>query len=131
MSRAEEPCSLALTLGRILLEHKAEGMVLLDVRGLASFTDFMLIISGRSTRQVMALAGHLLRQAKENKITPLALEGLSQGRWVLLDYGSVVVHLFLDEVREYYNLEGLWFEASRYPWRVEEPEPDIQLEEAP
>ena len=130
MSPVADPCSLALTLGRILLEHKAEGMVLLDVRGLASYTDFMLILSGRSTRQLMALAEHLLRQTRELKIKPFSQEGRTQGRWVLLDYGSVVVHLFLDEVREYYDLESLWSEAGRYSWRADDPDPDIQKEEA-
>jgi len=128
VSPVEDPGSLALTLGRILLEHKAEGMVLLDVRGLASYTDFMLILSGRSTRQLMALAEHLLRQAKELKIKPFSHEGRTHGRWVLLDYGSVVVHLFLDEVREYYDLESLWSEAGRYSWRADDPDPDIPKE---
>lgn len=116
MSRPSDSARLALKLGRLLLERKAEDMLLLDLRGLCSFTDFMFLLSGRSSRQVQALADHLLREGKGLKLRPLGHEGAEGGRWVLLDYGDVIVHIFLDELRRYYDLEGLWSEAPRFWW---------------
>jgi ribosome-associated protein len=121
----DEAAQLALTLGRLALERKAEKLVLLDLRRLSSFTDFMLILSGRSSRQVQALGEHLLTEAAKLKLTLLGAEGLTQAHWVLLDFGMVVVHVFLDEVRGYYDLEGLWSDAAAYDWDEAGPEPDL------
>ncbi|MBW1712459.1 MAG: ribosome silencing factor [Deltaproteobacteria bacterium] len=115
-SQKDETTALALTLGRLAQERQAEDMVLLDVREFCSYTDFMLILSGRSSRQVQSLADHILRQAKKLGFKPVGREGVGQGRWVLLDYGPVVIHLFLEETRVYYDLEGLWSEAPKFEW---------------
>ncbi len=127
MIRIDEPSEMALVLGRIAMERKAKDLIVLDLRGLCSFTDFMLILSGRSTRQVQAIGDHILRQAKKGfKLTPLGSEGTGQGNWVLIDYGDVIIHIFLDEIREYYDLEGLWSDAPRFEWTDEGGEPELK-----
>lgn len=113
---ADDPIEWALTLGRLAHQRKAREVILLDVRQICSFTEFMLVLSGRSSRQVQSLGEHILRQAKKLKMRPVGREGLGRGHWVLLDYNSVVVHVFLDEIRGYYDLEGLWSDAVRYEW---------------
>ena len=107
---------MALALGRIAHERKPLEAILLDLRRICSFTDFMLILTGRSTRQVISLGEYLLREAKTQGIRALGREGLRQGHWVLLDFGPVIVHIFLDEVKDYYDLEGLWIDAARHDW---------------
>jgi ribosome-associated protein len=119
------PQELVLTLGRLALERKAQDLVVLDLRKLNAFTDFMIILSGRSTRQVQAIAEHLLRRAKGLGVRPLGREGLKRAQWVLLDFGEVVVHIFLADLRNYYDLEGLWSDAALLEWPEEGPEPLI------
>jgi ribosome-associated protein len=95
------------------LDKKAFDVRLLDVRKISSLTDYLLIVSGRSDRQVQAVADSIhLGMKKEHAIMPLAIEGLKEGRWVLIDYGDVMVHVFQESVREYYDLDGLWSEAA-------------------
>lgn len=96
-----------------VLKRKAVDLVVLDVRDLTSVADVFLICSGRSNRQVMAIADHIQRDLKENHIRPLNVEGKKEGLWVLLDYGHVVVHIFHEPVRGFYDLEGLWIDAKR------------------
>jgi ribosome-associated protein len=95
------------------LGRKAESPVLLDVRNLTSVADALLICSGRSNRQVSAIAEHIKIELKKHGIRPLSIEGAKDGHWVLLDYGHVVIHVFYDPVRSFYDLEGLWPEAPR------------------
>lgn len=83
----------------------------LDVRTLSSFTDFFIICSGQSPRQVLALARYVEDAMAEVGVKPLGREGLEEGRWVLLDFNDVIVHIFHQPVREFYDLEGLWSEA--------------------
>ena len=84
----------------------------LEVRGLSSLTDYLLLASGRSDRQVQAVAESVrLGLKKEHSTLPLAVEGMNEGRWVLIDYGDVMVHIFQQPVREFYDLDGLWSEA--------------------
>lgn len=87
--------------------------MLLDVRGLASFTDYFLIMSGRSTRHVQGLAEAIEEEVRSKRANTKHNEGLQDGRWVLLDLGDVVVHVFYHEVRSFYDLEGLWHDAPR------------------
>ncbi len=94
------------------LDKKGIDLKLIDVRELSSLTDFLLLVSGRSDRQVQAIAENIRTEFKHNHDTiPLAVEGMDQGRWVLLDYGEIMVHVFQQPVREFYDLEGLWSEA--------------------
>ena len=95
------------------LGKKAINLVVLDVHELTSFADTFIICSGRSNRQVNAIAEHIQVDLKEHKIKPLSVEGLGQGHWVLLDYGHVIIHVFYEPVREFYDLEGLWVDAKR------------------
>ncbi len=95
------------------LDKKAFDVRLLDVRKISSLTDYLLIASGRSDRQVQAVADSIhLGLKKDHATMPLAIEGMKEGRWVLIDYGDVMVHVFQDSVREYYDLDGLWSEAA-------------------
>lgn len=95
------------------LGKKALGLVVLDVGKLTSIADFFIICSGRSNRQVSALAEHIQVTLKEQKIRPLSVEGIKSGHWVLMDYGHVIIHIFYDAVRNFYDLEGLWADARR------------------
>ena len=103
----------AFLCARAALDHKAVDLVILEVKKLSSFTDYFVICSGNSDRQVQAIAGHIEEKLKEGDIRPLSVEGKREGRWVLLDYGSVVVHVFSKAAREYYALEKLWGDAPR------------------
>lgn len=96
---------------RYVLERKAEDVIMLNVSGLTSLTDYFLIMSCSSTRQVQAVSRHLKERMKESGISPLGVEGETEGHWVLLDYGDLVVHVFYEPLRRYYDLEGLWIEA--------------------
>jgi ribosome-associated protein len=95
------------------LGKKAINLVALDVQELTSFADTFLICSGRSNRQVKAIAEHIQIDLKKHKKKPLSVEGVKDGQWVLLDYGHVIIHVFNDPVREFYDLEGLWLDAPR------------------
>ena len=106
----------ALLCAAYALEKKADNVRLLDVRGISSLTDYLLIASGRSDRQVQAVAESVhLGLKKEHATLPLGIEGMKEGRWVLIDYGDVMVHVFQEPVREYYDLDGLWSEAPEVP----------------
>lgn len=95
------------------LGKKAMNLVALDVHQLTSYADVFIICSGRSNRQVNAIAEHIKVDLKKRKIKPLSVEGVKDGQWVLLDYGHVIIHIFYDPVREFYDLEGLWVDAER------------------
>jgi ribosome-associated protein len=95
------------------LGMKAIDVVVLDVRELASFVDTFIICSGRSHRQVSAIAEFIEHDLKKQGINPLGVEGLQEGHWVLMDYGDVVIHVFYEPVRIAYDLEGLWSDAKR------------------
>lgn len=98
---------------RLLADKKARDIVALDVRNLASFTDFFIICSGASRRQVQALAQHLEEELADLGLKPLGVEGAQEGLWILLDYNDVIIHIFHQPWREFYDLEGLWLEAPR------------------
>ena len=103
----------ALICVNIILERKAVDPVLFKVAALTSITDYFLISSGTSSRQVQAIAQHLRRRMKEEGFTIYGIEGEKDGHWILLDYNDVVIHLFYQPIREFYDLEGLWVEAPR------------------
>ena len=98
---------------RAVLGRKALNVVALDVRDLTSIADAFIICSGRSNRQVSAIADHIERELRKEKIKPLSVEGTGEGQWVLMDYGNVIIHVFFESVREFYDLEGLWSDARR------------------
>jgi len=96
-----------------VLGRKALNVTILDVRPLTSVADAFIICSGRSHRQVSAIADFIRQELKKQNIRPLSVEGLKEGHWVLLDYGHVIVHIFYEPVRDFYDLEGLWIDARR------------------
>ena len=106
---------LAELLLRAALDKKALDPVMLDVEGLVSYADCFVICSGTSSRQVQAITDWVESHAKKAGIRPLSIEGRTLGTWVLMDYGSVVMHIFHEPVRAFYNLEGLWSDARRMP----------------
>jgi ribosome-associated protein len=87
--------------------------VLLRTAEVTTMADYFVICSGRSDRQVQALAGSIVDQLREEGVRPLGVEGEAGARWILLDYGSVIVHVFAPEEREYYGLERLWHNAAQ------------------
>ncbi len=91
-----------------LEDMKAEDIRLIDVRGITSIADYMVIASGRSDRQVKALAGQVLDTARKQGLKPLGIEGEQQGEWVLIDLGDVIVHAMQRATRDFYQLERLW-----------------------
>ena len=107
------PETLARRLGQLILDKKGEDLVIIDVRERATYADFILIASARSARHVQGLADFIEDSLYQEKISPLGVEGKTEGQWILLDYGDVVVHLFYGPVREVYDLEGLWMDAPR------------------
>ena len=92
---------------------KALNVVALDVAEMTSYADVFIFCSGRSNRQVIAIAENIKTDLKKHKIKPLNVEGTKDGHWVLLDYGHVIIHVFYEPVREFYDLEGLWVDAKR------------------
>jgi ribosome-associated protein len=99
----------------IALDKKALEPILLDVRQLCSFCNYQLVLSGRSDRQVDAIADGIEIALKHEGLRPISSEGARSGQWALLDYGDFVVHVFLHSAREHYDLEGLWNDAPRVP----------------
>ena len=96
-----------------ILSRKASNVVVLDVADLTSYADVFIICSGRSNRQVSAIADYIKTDLKKHKIKPLSVEGTKDGQWVLMDYGHIIIHVFYEPVREFYDLEGLWGDAER------------------
>lgn len=96
-----------------VLGKKASDPVLLDVRHLTSLADAFLICHGTSNRQVSAIAEYIQRDLKKQGINALSVDGLKEGHWVLMDYGHVIIHVFFESTRSFYNLEGLWSDARR------------------
>jgi len=122
----KEGRELAAACARVGLDTKAEDVVVLDVRGLASFTDYFVIMSGRSTRHVQGLAEAIAGELHAKRVSSKHSEGLREGLWVLLDFGEVVVHIFYHENRRFYDLEGLWHDAPKIDVEAllaDEPQP--------
>ncbi len=117
----------ALRCADFALDKKASNLKLLKVAGLSSLTDYILIASGRSDRQVQAIAeGIRLGMKEQCASASLAVEGMNEGRWVLLDFGDIMVHVFQQPVREFYDLEGLWNDAPEIPVPEAESTPALQ-----
>ena len=95
-------------------DRKAQDMVAIDIRKIASFAEFFLICSGSSTRQVQAIADEVMERLRDEcDARPLHTEGYEAATWVLLDYGDLIVHIFTGESRAFYQLERLWRDAER------------------
>lgn len=95
------------------LDRKAEDLLVLEVSRLSSFADYFVICSGKSSRQVQGIADNLASSLRQRGIKPAGIEGSREGHWILMDYGDVIVHIFYEPVRQFYDLESLWSEARR------------------
>lgn len=100
------------------LDRKAEFVKILDVQGLTSYADFLVLMSAGSERQVSAIADAVDHQLREAGIRPIGVEGQGAGNWILIDSGDVVVHVFNAEAREFYDLDSLWADARQLPVEV-------------
>ena len=107
-----EPKRLAHRIAGLLSDKKAEDVLLLDVSKLSAFADYFVIASGQTERQIEALLRSVSEGLKEENVKPISKEGTPNTGWVLVDYGDVVVHLFTPELRSFYDLEGLWHQAT-------------------
>ena len=121
-----DPVKLATALAKAAADTKANDIVILDMRGLVDYTDMFVLCSGRSSRQVAAIADSVRALAKvEFELLPLGVEGKETGKWVLVDFGDAVVHVFDASMRGFYDLDGLWADAPR----LESPSTDGDGEE--
>ena len=112
-----DPKDLALLLADTLDEKQASDIVILDVEDLVGYTSFFVLCSGRSERQVQALAEHARRTLRtDHSVRHIGIEGVEKGRWALIDFGDVVAHIFKENERDYYDLEGLWQDAEQIDW---------------
>jgi ribosome-associated protein len=106
--------SVALAIAEVGLENKALNVEIIDVRGKVDYSDYVVVMSGRSDRQVNALGRHIEEELQQkHKARCLGVEGMPSGTWLLMDYGDVVVHIFHEDTRGYYDLETLWIDAAR------------------
>ena len=120
-----KPEELAELLGRLADDKKAVDIVVMDLEGLTDIADYFVIAGGTSERHVRTIADGVREGLKEKKIRPAATEGYDEGRWVILDFQSVIVHILLAPLRELYDLETLWIEAKKY--RIKKENKDIEV----
>ncbi|MCV0403370.1 MAG: ribosome silencing factor [Chloroflexi bacterium] len=109
----EDAAALAHRIVEIASDKKGNDIVMLRTAELTTMADFFVICSGRSDRQVSALSGAIIDELRRDGIRPLGVEGRQSARWVLLDFGSVIVHVFAPDEREFYGLERLWGNAAQ------------------
>lgn len=113
-SASQEARSLALAIAGAGLDKKASGIEIIDVCGKVDYAEMLVLMSGRSDRHVHAIAKGVQEDLKKKHgKVPISVEGLTAATWVLLDFNDVVVHVFQQEARLYYDLEGLWIDANR------------------
>lgn len=105
----------AIEAARAAFDKKAKDIIILDLKGLTTIADYFVICSGESTTQVKAITEKIEEIFNVFNIKPFGIEGLSYSHWVLMDYGDVIVHIFEEETRSFYELEKLWIDAIRLP----------------
>ena len=120
MSKKKEQQDFLNNVGELLLEKQAEDIIVFDVKKLTSVTDYVIICTSNSTTQSKAIADFVRQELKDQNILPLSVEGCENLNWVLMDYANIVIHIFLPEYREFYDLERLWGDATSY--KVEDSE---------
>jgi ribosome-associated protein len=113
---AEDSREAAVVAARSASAKQAESVAILDVHGLIVITDFFVIASGTTDRQVKTIVDEVEKSLRDLGRKPVRREGETEGRWVLLDYVDIVVHVFAEEERDYYDLERLWRDAPRVDW---------------
>lgn len=112
---SDDARAMAILVAVAALEKKAVGIELLDVAGKIDYADFIVVMTGRSDRHVQALAQGIEEELRKTGKRPLSIEGVPSARWVLMDLGDVVVHVFQEDARGMYDIEGLWSDAKRVP----------------
>ena len=113
------PEKLATTCAELASNKKAENIVVLDLRGISTFTDFFVICSGTSEPQLKAIANELeTRLREDHSVRPVAVDGFPASQWMVLDFLQVVVHIFHQDKRAFYSLEDLWGDAPQTPWQT-------------
>jgi ribosome-associated protein len=117
LAKRDPAKQLAIDMARSCADDKCDNLLVLDLRTLSGVTDYFVIATGISDRQLRSSADHLLDLAKERGIKPIGLDGYNQANWILLDFFDVVVHLFAPSFREIYDLELLWGDAPRTRWQ--------------
>ncbi len=113
MSSTNSSKNHILTCAKAAIDKKAENSIIFDVQKISSFADFFLVTSGSNERQVQAIADEIIRLCKAQGLGKGKTEGYDEGRWILVDFGDVVVHVFHETIREFYKIEELWRDASR------------------
>jgi ribosome-associated protein len=103
----------ALLCAEVADRFQANDLVVLDISRFSSFADYFIICSGKSSRQVQGIADHIEDTLRESGFKPLGVEGKRDGHWVLMDYGDVIIHIFYEPVRSFYDLESLWADAPQ------------------
>ncbi len=117
---SDESRAIALAIAVAGIEKKAVGLEILDVAGKVDYADFLVLMTGRSDRQVAALAQGIEEALRKKNKRPLSVEGQNHATWILMDYGDVVVHVFQDDARSLYDIDGLWLDARRIPIPIPE-----------
>jgi ribosome-associated protein len=117
---SDEARELAVAIAIAALDKKASGLEILDVSGKVDYADFLVLMTGRSDRQVAALASGIEEALRKKSRRPISVEGQQQASWILMDYGDVVVHVFQDDARSLYDIDGLWLDARRLPIPIPE-----------
>lgn len=110
--------SLAQRCADLAGQKKASDVVILDVKDIFSMADYFIICGGNSDRQVRAIASFVEETLEEEGVSPLGVEGMTEGRWVLMDLNEVIIHIFQEDIRSFYDLEGLWRDAPRVEFQV-------------
>jgi len=103
----------------VLAEGKGDAIVVLDMRKVSGFTDFMVLCNGRSEPHVRALVDAVQEHRREHGSKPAHIEGRSEGKWILMDYFDLIVHVFTEQNRDFYQLERLWRDAPLLEWKAE------------
>jgi ribosome-associated protein len=121
----DNPLDTAYLAAAAALDKKAAELIILSVASLTDYADYFLVASGSSTRQVNAIASHICAILKKARLKPLSVSGLHEGQWALLDFGALVIHIFHQPIREYYDLESIWTDAPRE--KIDEKELSLLL----
>lgn len=103
-------------LATLLDEKQGENIVVLDVTGISPLAEHIIVVTGKGQRHVQALADAVVHMAREEKFISFGVEGYETGTWILVDLNDISVHIFLEDVRSFYNIEGLWSEGTRVEW---------------
>jgi len=119
ISEANLPDERVMSAVRAASDKKATRIVILNLNGIATFTDYFIICSGKSSRQVQAITDEITERLSKESVRPLHIEGYQTAEWVLVDYGDFIVHIFAEDARRFYDLERLWRDADRVEIRDE------------